>query len=221
MGLKSLIPEAVETYVNDVVTRETPAQRRLRDETARMPNAYLQVSVEQAALLQLVARMIGARRAVEVGTFTGYSALAVALALPDDGRLVACDVDEESTAIARRHWDAAGVGRKIELRLAPAKETLDAMLAAGEAGTVDFAFIDADKRGYDDYYERCLALLGPGGVIALDNMLWSGRVADPKEVAADEETALLAGLNAKVRDDARVDMALCSVGDGLLFARKR
>jgi predicted O-methyltransferase YrrM len=221
MGNKSLIPEAVESYVNDVVTRETPAQRRLRDETARMQQAFLQISAEQAAFLQLAARMVGARRAIEVGTFTGYSALAVAMALPDDGRLVACDINEEWTAIARRHWDAAGVGQKIELRLGPAKATLDALLAAGEAGTYDFAFIDADKLGYDDYYERCLRLLRPGGMIALDNMLWSGKVADVAAVAEDEETAALARLNAKVRDDARVDMALISVGDGLLLARKR
>jgi len=221
MGLKSLIPESVERYINDVVTRETPAQRGLRDETAAMERAVMQISAEQAALLQLVARMIGARRAVEVGTFTGYSALAVALALPDDGRLVACDVSEEWTAIARRHWDAAGVGHKITLRLGPGRDTLDAMLAAGEAGSIDFAFIDADKGGYDDYYERCLQLVRPGGVIALDNMLWSGKVAEPEAVASDQETAILARLNAKVRDDARVDMALCSVGDGILFARKR
>ncbi len=156
---------------------------------------------------------------MEVGTFTGYSALAVALALPDDGRLVACDVSEEWTAIARRYWEEAGVAHKIDLRLAPALETLDGLLLEGRAGTFDFAFIDADKEGYDAYYERALELLRTGGLIALDNTLWEGKVVDP--AATDVDTEAIRAINTKLAQDERVTLSLLPVGDGLTLARKR
>jgi len=169
--------------------------------------------------MALLVRLIGARRTIEIGVFTGYSALCVALALPDDGYVLACDVSDEYTRIGRPFWQQAGVAHKIELRLAPARQTLDARLAAGEAGTFDFAFIDADKSGYDAYYEAALVLLRDGGLVAIDNTLWSGHVADPAH--DDEDTVALRRLNDKIRADARVDMCLLSVGDGVTLARKR
>src|SRR6185312_6928635 len=162
--------------------------------------------------------LIGARRAIEVGVFTGYSALTVALALPDDGRLLACDISDEYTRIGRPYWQAAGVMHKIDLQLAPARQTLDAKLAAGEAGQYDFAFIDADKPAYDDYYERCLELIRPGGLIAIDNVLWSGAVARAAKTA---DTAALQALNDKLHYDERIDLSLLPIGDGLTLARKR
>jgi caffeoyl-CoA O-methyltransferase len=169
--------------------------------------------------MALLVKLLGARRAVEIGVFTGYSALTVALALPDDGRLLACDVSDEYTRVGRPYWERAGVAHKIDLQLAPARATLDVRLAAGEAGQYDFAFIDADKTSYDAYYERCLQLLRPGGLIAIDNTLWSGKVAHP--AAGDADTAALQALNAKLRDDARIDVSLLPIGDGLTLARKR
>jgi caffeoyl-CoA O-methyltransferase len=203
----------------DEATRETPLQQRLRAETARLPNARMQISPDQGALLALLARLTGTRRALEVGTFTGYSALAVAAALPDDGRLIACDVSEEWTRVARRYWREAGLAAKIELRLGPAAETLAALLHDGQGGSFDFAFIDADKENSDRYYELCLRLLRPGGLIAVDNALWHGTVADP--AVQDDETNAIRALNRKARDDDRVDACLATVGDGLLLARKR
>jgi predicted O-methyltransferase YrrM len=217
--MKSLTPEAVARYVLDEATRETPLQQRLRAETARLPNARMQISPDQGALLALLARLTGTRRALEVGTFTGYSALAVAAALPDDGRLIACDVSEEWTRVARRYWREAGLAAKIELRLGPAAETLAALLRDGQGGAFDFAFIDADKENSDRYYELCLRLLRPGGLIAVDNALWHGAVADP--AVQDDETNAIRALNRKARDDDRVDACLATVGDGLLLARKR
>ncbi len=219
MPKRSLLPDAVEQYVGQVATRETPVQRRLRAETARLPEAGMQIGADQGALLALLVRLMGARRALEIGTFTGYSALAVASALPVDGTLVACDVSERWTRIARRYWAEAGVAERIDLRLGPARETLAALLAGGEADRFDFAFIDADKTGYDAYYEACLDLVRPGGLIALDNMLWAGDVADLS--VNDADTAALRALNLKIRDDARVDAALLTVGDGLVLARKQ
>ncbi|MCC6215531.1 MAG: class I SAM-dependent methyltransferase [Polyangiaceae bacterium] len=198
---------------------ELPAMARLREETARHPLARMQISPEQGQLMTLLAELAGARRIVEVGTFTGYSALALARALPADGRLYACDVSEEFTAVARRFWGEAGLADRIELRLAPALETLDALLAGGAAGTFDLAFIDADKERYDCYYERCLALLRPGGLVLIDNALWGGKVADP--VVTDAETAALRALDEKVAGDPRVTSCLVPIGDGLLLARKR
>jgi predicted O-methyltransferase YrrM len=199
--------------------RESPAARALRAETARLPLARMQVSPEQGALMQLLVRLLGARRTLEVGTFTGYSALVVAQALPPGGEVVACDVSEEWTAIARRHWAAAGVADRITLHLRPALATLDELLAGGAAGGFDFAFIDADKTGYDAYYERALRLLRPGGLVAVDNTLWSGAVADPAR--QDEDTRAIRALNAKLAADARVDLAMLPVGDGLTLARRR
>jgi caffeoyl-CoA O-methyltransferase len=167
----------------------------------------------------MLVKLLGVKKAVEIGVFTGYSSLAVALALPEGGRIVACDVSEEFTSLARPYWDRGGVAAKIELRIAPATQTLDALLADGQAGTFDFAFIDADKVAYDGYYERCLQLLRVGGLIAVDNALWGGAVADPNGV--DESTVALRALNAKMRDDERVDFSMVPIGDGLALARKR
>ena len=212
------LDDALYAYLVAHGVREHPAQAALREATAALPQAMMQIGPEQGALMALLARLIGARRAIEVGVFTGYSALSVALALPADGRLLACDVSAAWTAIGRPYWERAGVAHKIDLRLAPARETLDAALAAGEEGSYDFAFIDADKAGYDSYYERCLALVRSGGLIAIDNVLWGGAVA---KAATDDDTRALQALNDKIRADARVDIAMLPVGDGLTLARKR
>jgi caffeoyl-CoA O-methyltransferase len=179
----------------------------------------MQISPEQGQLMALLVQALGAKRAIEIGTFTGYSALWVALALPSDGRLVCCDVNAEWTAIGQKFWAKAGVARKIDLRIAPALETLERMLAGGEAGAYDFAFIDADKTGYDAYYERCLQLLRRGGMIAIDNVLWGGSVADPKKRSAD--TLALRALNKKIHRDERVAMSMLPIGDGVTLALKR
>jgi predicted O-methyltransferase YrrM len=216
---RSLLPDAVERYVVAEITHESSVQRRLRAETARMSNGGMQIGADQGALLALLAKLVGARRAIEIGTFTGYSALAVAQALPPDGKLICCDVSEEWTSVGRRYWQEAGVADRIELRLAPATETLAELLRHGGAESFDLAFIDADKANYDAYYEGCLKLVRRGGAIALDNMLWSGKVADPD--VHDEDTDALRTLNAKIRDDRRVDACLLTVGDGVMLARKR
>ena len=209
----------LHAYLLRVGTRESATAQALRAETlAATPWHPMQISPEQGAFMALLVRLLGAKRTLEVGTFTGYSALVVAEALPADGRVIACDVSEEWTAIGRPFWERAGVTEKIDLRLAPAVETLDGLIEAGDAGTFDFAFIDADKANYDAYYERCLALLRQGGVIGIDNVLWGGRVAD--DAVDDEDTQAIRALNAKVRDDARVDVAMLPVGDGLTLARK-
>ena len=205
-------------YLLDVSLREHAEMAALRQATRTHPRAGMQISPEQGQFMALLVKLIAARRTIEVGVFTGYSALAVALALPEDGRILACDVSDEFTSIGRPHWKQAGVAHKIELVLAPARTTLNARLAAGEAGTYDFAFIDADKVNYDDYYELCLLLVRPGGLIAIDNTLWSGRVALP---ARDEDTAALQKLNRKLHADERVDLSLLPIGDGLTLARRR
>lgn len=213
---------AMDDVLHDYVVqhnREHAELAKLREATASHPRAGMQIAPEQGALLQMLVRLIGARRTIEVGVFTGYSALAVALALPADGRLLACDISDEYTRGARRYWERAGVAAKIELVLAPALQTLDRQLAAGEGSRYDFAFIDADKSSYDGYYERCLQLLRPGGLIALDNMLWSGRVAQAAEAGSD--TAALQALNDKLLSDARIDLALLPIGDGVTLVRKR
>jgi caffeoyl-CoA O-methyltransferase len=186
----------------------------LREATRDHPHAGMQISPDQGQLMALLVRLMGARRTIEIGVFTGYSALAVALALPPDGRILACDISEEFTAIGRPFWQRAAVAQKIDLVLAPAMATLDARAAGGEAGTYDFAFIDADKVNYDGYYERCLQLVRAGGLIAVDNVLWSGRVAGPAQDA-------LQRFNRKLHADERVDLSLLPVGDGLTLARKR
>ena len=190
----------------------------LREETAKMPNGGMQISTEQGHFMALLTRLLKAHKVLEVGVFTGYSALTVATALPEDGKLIACDVSHEWTSIGRKYWEDAGVAHKIDLRIAPALETLDALITEGHSGTFDFAFIDADKPNYDAYYERMLQLVRPGGLIAIDNTLWSGHVANPEK--NDESTVALRALNAKIRDDHRVHLSLLPVGDGLTLAMK-
>lgn len=213
------MPRRMHAYVLANAVRETSLQCALRAATQRLPRAGMQIAPEQGQLLQLLVRMLGARRCIEVGTFTGYSALAVALALPKNGRIVCCDVNEAWTAIARRFWRKAGVERKIDLRVAPALQTLDALLARGGAGKYDFAFIDADKSNYSRYYERCLKLVRRGGLIAADNTLWYGRVADPRD--REPDTPHIRAFNRKLLRDPRVDISLVPIGDGLTLARKR
>jgi len=206
-------------YLIEVSVREPPLLRELREETAALPMAMMQIGPEQGQFMRLLIELIGARRAVEVGTFTGYSALCVAEAMGPQGRLVACDVSEEYTAIARRYWARAGVADRIDLRLGPAVATLDKMLADGAAGTIDFVFIDANKPDYDKYFERAMKLLRPAGLIAIDNVLWGGAVADP--AVDDEDTSAIRALNRKLAKDERVSLSLVQIGDGLTLARKR
>lgn len=213
------LPEALSDYVRDVAAREPAILAKLRAETQGVQYSMMQITPEQGALMRLLIELTAARRTLEVGVYTGYSSLAVALALPPDGRIVACDVNEEWTGIARRYWREAGVEGKIDLRLGPAVATLDRLLAAGEAGGFDFAFIDADKPNYERYYERCLELVRSGGLIAIDNVLWGGRVAEPTDTSAMTEA--IRALNRKLRDDDRVSLALVPIGDGLTLARKR
>jgi len=212
------LDDALYQYLLDHSLREHPAQTALREATSSHPHAQMQISPEQGQFMSLLVKLIGARNTIEIGVFTGYSALCVALALPDDGRIRACDISDEYTRVGKPYWEQAGVAHKIDLRLAPALQTLDACLAAGEAGHYDFAFIDADKSGYDGYYERCLQLMRPGGLIAIDNVLWNGKVAKPTQ---DEDTAALQALNDKLHRDERVDLAMLPIGDGLTLARKR
>jgi caffeoyl-CoA O-methyltransferase len=211
--------EALYGYLLETTLREPELLARLRAETAALPSGGMQISPEQGQLMGLLIELTGARRTLEVGVFTGYSSTVVALALPSDGRLVACDVSEEWTNMARRYWREAGVESKIELHVQPALQTLDALLAAGEAGSFDFAFIDADKTAYDAYYERCLTLLRPGGLVAVDNTLWSGAVADRSDQR--ESTRAIHALNVKMTADSRVTTSLIPIGDGLHLARKR
>ncbi|HEY9111202.1 MAG TPA: class I SAM-dependent methyltransferase [Rhodanobacteraceae bacterium] len=197
--------------------REHPEQAALREATRTHPLAGMQISPEQGQFMSLLIKLIDARRTIEIGTFTGYSALTVALALPDDGKILACDISDEYTSVGKPYWRRAGVADKIELVIAPATQTLEARIAAGEANRYDFAFIDADKTAYDGYYERCLQLVRAGGLIAFDNTLWGGDVAKP---AHDDDTRALQALNDKLHRDERIDMALLPIGDGLTLARK-
>ncbi len=209
-------------YLLSVSLREPEVLRQLRQETASHPRAGMQISPEQGQLMGLLIQLLGARRTIEVGVFTGYSSISVALALPPDGRIVACDVSEEFTAIARRYWKTAGVAERIDLRLAPATATLDGLLREGKAGTFDFAFIDADKENYDAYYERSLQLLRKGGLIAIDNVLWDGKVADPAIAdGKDVDTAAIRALNRKLVKDERVTLSMLPLADGLTLALKR
>lgn len=210
------LSEDLHAYLLDVGVREPEVLRRLREETAALPMANMQIAPEEGATLAMLVRLLGARRVLEVGTFTGYSSTAMALALPADGRIVCCDVSREWTDIARRAWADAGVADRVELHLAPAMDTLNGLLAAGEAGTFDLAFIDADKGNYGNYYEAALQLVRRGGLIAIDNVLWSGRVADPS--VSDEDTDAIRALNARIAADQRVDVAMLPVADGLTLA---
>ena len=220
MSLRSIgLDERLYDYLLEVSLREPDVLRRLREETALRDNASMQISPEQGQFMALLVELIGAERTLEIGTFTGYSALAVALALPPHGRVIACEISEEYAAIARRWWAEGGVAEKIEIRVAPAAETLDRMIEDGLADRFDFAFIDADKAAYLDYWERCLVLVRQGGLIAVDNVLWDGRVADPAD--DEESTRAIRAFNARVRDDRRVDLSLVPIGDGLTLARVR
>ena len=213
------LPAEIRTYIQSVSLRESPLQERLRAETAKLPMGGMQISPEQGQLMALLARLIDARLYVEVGTFTGYSALSVVQAMPADGRAICCDVSEEWTSVARRYWKEAGIAGRIELRLAPAVGTLDALLADGYEGKVDLAFVDADKTGYAAYVERIARLLRPNGLLLIDNVLWGGKVADPS--VTSEDTVALRELNLHLKDDARFDISMLPVGDGLTLARKR
>jgi len=205
-------------YILKTWLREPDPLPALREETARIPGAGMQISPEQGQFLGLLVELTGARRAIEVGTFTGYSSLSIARALPPDGSLICCDVREDWTGVARRYWQEAGVADRIDLRLAPAAETLDALIADGQAGSFDFAFIDADKGNYGLYYERCLELLRTGGLMAIDNVLWDGAVANSLDQSAD--TRAIRELNETMGADPRISVALVPIGDGLTLARK-
>jgi caffeoyl-CoA O-methyltransferase len=209
----------LSNYLRTTGLRDEPVLQALRQETAKLPMAIMQISPEQGAFMGNLMRIMGATKTLEVGTFTGYSALVVAMALPENGKVVACDVSDEWTSIGKPYWEQAGVADKIDLRLRPAVETLDQLIANGESGTFDFAFIDADKSNYDIYYERSLTLLRAGGVIAVDNVLWNGAVID--DARQDEDTRAIRTLNNKIHTDPRVDMNMLPVGDGLTLAVKR
>jgi len=211
------LDDTVYDYLLGHSLREHPEQTALREATRSHAHAGMQISPEQGQFMSLLIKLIGARRTIEIGTFTGYSALTVALALPTDGKVLACDISAEYTSIGKPYWQRAGVADKIELVIAPATGTLDARIAAGESGRYDFAFIDADKTGYDAYYERCLQLIRAGGLIAIDNTLWGGEVARP---ADDDDTRALQALNDKLHHDERIEMAMLPIGDGLTLARK-
>ena len=213
------LTDNVYRYLLDHSLREPAILRELREETAGLPQAAMQIGPEQGQLMALLVRLIGAKHCLEVGVFTGYSSLAVALALPPGGSIVACDVSEEWTAIARRYWRRAGVEDRIDLRIGPAVATLDALLARDVRGSFDFAFIDADKANYPAYYERVLELLREGGLVLIDNTLWSGEVANPENTKPD--TVALRALNDALHRDERIDLSMLPVGDGLTLARKR
>lgn len=212
------LDEALHAYLLEVGVREPAILARLREETAPLPQAHMQIAPEQGAFMAFLVETLGARRCLEVGTFTGYSSLAVALALPADGRLLCCDISDEWTSVARRYWEEAGVADRVELRLGPAKETLDVLIAEGAEGTFDFAFLDADKVGYPDYYERILRLLRRGGVLAIDNVLFGGRVV---RADADASTEAVRLLNQRIATDERVTVSMIPIADGLTLARKR
>ena len=220
MSTKTItLTESLHHYLLSVSLREPPILARLREETAQHPLANMQIAPEQGQFMALLVRLMEAKKCLELGVFTGYSALSVALALPPDGKLIACDVNEEWTSMARRYWQEAGVAHKIALRIAPALETLDKLLANGEAGSFDFVFIDADKENYANCYERSLELVRHGGLIVIDNVLWSGRVADPNE--QDMDTVAIRRFNTKLHFDERIALSMLPLADGLTLAYKR
>lgn len=213
------LPDALYAYLLEHSLREPDVMRRLREATAALPEANMQIGPDQGQFLALLVEIIGARNALEIGTFTGYSALAVARALPEDGLLIACDVSDEWTSIGRPFWEEAGVAPRIDLRIAPALETLDGLLDDGREDGFDFAFIDADKARYIDYYERCLRLVRTGGLIAIDNTLWEGKVIDPD--VHDEDTEAIRRVNRHLASDERIGLSMIPIGDGLTLARVR
>lgn len=213
------LSDELQNYILDHSMQEHPLLARLREETAQLPQRSMQIAPEQGQFMALLARLIGAKRYIEVGTFTGYSALAVTLAMPEDGRTIACDVSREWTDIARRYWQEAGLADRIMLELRPALKTLEELLVSGCEDTFDLAFIDADKSGYIDYFERCHELVRPGGLIMIDNTLWSGRVID--EADSDEDTQAIHTFNEYLRDREEVDVSIVPVGDGLTLVRKQ
>jgi predicted O-methyltransferase YrrM len=220
MSTKTItLTESLHHYLLSISLREPPILARLREETAQHPLANMQIAPEQGQFMALLVRLMGVEKYLELGVFTGYSALSVALALPPDGKIIACDVNEEWTSMARRYWQEAGVAHKIALRIAPALETLDKLLANGEAGSFDFVFIDADKENYTSYYERSLELVRHGGLIVIDNVLWSGRVADPNE--QDMDTVAIRRFNTKLHFDERIALSMLPLADGLTLAYKR
>ena len=220
MGKRTLqLDENLYDYLLTVSSRETPILKQLRDETDKLAEAGMQISPDQGQFMAMLLQLIGARRVVEIGTFTGYSALVMAMALPEDGKIVCCDKSEEWTSMARRYWKEAGVDNKIDLHLGDALDTLDSLIEAGNENAFDFAFIDADKVSYQNYFERCLALLRRGGLIAVDNVLWGGSVINPEK--QDDDTLAIRAFNNQLKDDSRVDISLVPIGDGLTLARKK
>jgi predicted O-methyltransferase YrrM len=213
------LPDLLHDYILDNSLKELPILAELRQETEHHKQARMQISPDQGQLIALLIRLMSARRVLEIGVFTGYSSLTIALALPTDGVLVACDISEEYTAIAKRYWRQAGVQDKIDLRIAPALQTLDSLLESGQAETFDFAFVDADKANYSNYYDRALKLLRPGGLMAIDNVLWSGRVADMQ--STDKIVQTMRIFNQKVAQDDRVQVSLLPLGDGITLALKK
>jgi predicted O-methyltransferase YrrM len=214
------LSETLHQYLLANSVREPEVLANLRQETDRHPLSNMQISPEQGQLMGLLVQLIGAKKCLEIGVFTGYSSLSVALNLPDGGRIVACDVSDEFTSIAHKYWQLAGVSEKIDLQIAPALDTLDRLLTNGEAGTFDFAFIDADKNNYAAYYDRCFELVRQGGLILVDNVLWYGRVIDPA-MDADKRTQAIKQINQQIYHDDRVQISLIPIGDGLTIARKK
>ena len=220
MGKESLgLNDRLYEYLLSVSLREAEVLTKLRRETNQHSASIMQISPDQGQFMALLIKLLGATKTLDIGVFTGYSSLVVALALPEHGKVIACDRDPQATAIARRYWQEAGVAHKIELRLAPALETLDKLITEGESGSFDFAFIDADKRNYSNYYERALTLLRPGGIVAIDNVLWFGSVADPQDT--DKRTIAIREFNQKLHQDSRVDISMLAIADGLTLALKK
>lgn len=220
MSSKTLnLTPSLYDYMLSVSLREPAILKSLREETAKLPSSVMQISPEQGQFMALLIGLMGAKKTLEIGVYTGYSSLAVALALPDNGQIIACDISTETSAIAKRYWIKAGVEQKIDLKIAPALQTLDQLIEQGASNTFDFAFIDADKYNYANYYERSLSLVRPGGLILIDNVLWSGKVADPKD--HDKQTEAIRQLNAMIYQDERVNISLLPIGDGLTLAQKR
>ncbi len=218
MSNKTLnLTEQLQQYLLSVSLRESDILKSLREETANLPSANMQIAPEQGQFMALLVQLTGARNTIEIGVYTGYSALAVAMALPEDGQILACDISEEYTSIARRYWALAGVSEKVDLRLAPAIETLKGAIDTGRSSTFDFAFIDADKESYAEYFELCVELLRPGGLIAVDNVLWDGAVIDPQK--QDVDTCAIRAFNQQLLSDKRVDISMVPIADGLTLAR--